>query len=103
MPRVSKRANTSASSTVRFSRSKEFTQAREQLKGGYILGPESTSSRMNAIGRRKLLIGNTQTESEVIDRINAITQEEVERIMKDVLTSKYAVSLVGKGADELVI
>lgn len=81
----------------------EFAQAREQLKGGYILGLESTSSRMNAIGRRKLLLGNTQTETEVIERINAITQEQVEKITKDVLSSKCAVSFVGKGADSLTV
>ena len=79
----------------------EFEQAREQLKGGYILGLESTSSRMNALGRRKLLLGSTQTETEVLDKVNAITYDQVMDIARTVFNSKVAYALVGKGADAL--
>ena len=80
---------------------REFVQAREQLKSSYILGLESTSSRMNAIGRRKLIYGDTRTEDEVIARINAVTLEETNALMRELLTREIAVSLVGKGADAL--
>ena len=80
---------------------KEFAQAREQLKSSYILGLESTSSRMNSIGRRKLIYGDTRTEDEVIAKINAVTLEETNALMKEILTGEIAVSLVGKGADAL--
>lgn len=80
---------------------KEFVQAREQLKSSYILGLESTSARMNAIGRRKLIYGDTRTEDEVLEKINAITLEETNALMKQILTGEFAVSLVGKGAENL--
>ena len=80
---------------------REFVQAREQLKSSYILGLESTSSRMNAIGRRKLIYGDTRTEDEVIARINAVTLEETNALMRELLTGEVAVSLVGKGAATL--
>lgn len=80
---------------------REFVQAREQLKSSYILGLESTSSRMNAIGRRKLIYGDTRTEDEVIARINAVTLEETNALMREILSSEVAVSLVGKGAETL--
>jgi len=79
----------------------EFLPAREQLKGSYILGLETTGSRMNSIGRRKLLLGETQTESEVIDKLNAITLDEVNALAKQLLSGDCAVSLVGDGADTL--
>lgn len=79
----------------------EFLPAREQLKGSYILGLETTGSRMNSIGRRKLLLNSTQTESEVIDRLNAITLEEVNALAKRLFSGDCAVSLVGDGADTL--
>ena len=80
---------------------KEFVQAREQLKSSYILGLESTSSRMNSLGRRKLIYGDTRTEDEVIAKINAVTLEETNALMKKLLTGEFAVSLVGKGAETL--
>ena len=80
---------------------KEFMQAREQLKSSYILGLESTSARMNSIGRRKLIYGDFRTEDEVLSRINAITLEETNALMKRLLSGDIAVSLVGKGAEEL--
>ncbi len=81
----------------------EFEEAREQLKGGYILGLESTSSRMNALGRRKLLLNQTQTETDVLNKINRITYEQVTDVIREVLNSPCACSLVGKGADTLKI
>ncbi len=79
----------------------EFIPAREQLKGSYILGLETTGSRMNSIGRRKLLLNSTQTESDVIDKLNAITLEEVNALCKQLFSGDCAVSLVGDGADSL--
>lgn len=79
----------------------EFIHAREQLKGSYILGLETTDSRMNSIGRRKLLRNETQTESEVIDKLNSITLEEVNALAKRLFSGDCAVSLVGDGAATL--
>jgi len=73
----------------------EFIMAREQLKAGYILGLESTSARMQSAGRRMLLLNNTRTESEIISRINALKLEDVNALIRDVLTAPYATALVG--------
>lgn len=81
----------------------EFEESREQLKGGYILGLESTSSRMNALGRRKLLLDEIQTETEVLDKVNAITYDQVMDITREVLNSEVAYALVGNGADGLKV
>ena len=40
----------------------EFIRAKEQLKGNYILGLESTSSRMNAIGRSMVTVSYTHLD-----------------------------------------
>ena len=82
-------------------REEEFGPAREQLKGSYILGLESTASRMNSIGRRKLILDETLTESQVIERLNAITLDEVNAVTREILSGDCAVSLVGDGADTL--
>lgn len=79
----------------------ELSQAREQMKGSYILGLESASSRMSAIGRRMLLLGDTITEDKVIAKIDAVRGEDVMRVMEYVFAGPYAVSAVGKGAAAL--
>ena len=80
----------------------EFAMAREQLKSGIILGSESTSSRMQSNGRRMLLLNETRTESEVIDRVNAITWEDTNDLMRSLLSADHALALVGKDAKGLL-
>ena len=79
----------------------EFTMAREQLKAGYILGLESTSARMQSNGRRLLLMDTTRTETETIDRINAVGFDAVNGLMRDILTAPNSVALVGKGVEKI--
>ena len=79
----------------------EFAMAREQLKAGSILGGESTSARMQTNGRRMLLLNETRTESEVIDRVNSIRFDDVNELMCRLLTAENSLALVGKGANAL--
>lgn len=80
---------------------KEFAQARDQLKGGYILGLESTSSRMSSIGRSKLLLGYANEIDTVVEKIERVTREEVMEIARKVLKGPYAAAAVGRKVDTL--
>ncbi|MCL1963668.1 MAG: insulinase family protein [Firmicutes bacterium] len=79
----------------------EFVKAREQLKGGYILGLESASSHMSSIGRGELLLRRVQSEDEVIEKINTVTPEDVLRVAKSLLDHPNAASLVGRDVDKI--
>ena len=79
----------------------EFNMAREQLKAGFILGSESTSARMQSNGRRMLLMNETRTESEVIDKVNSIDFDQTNALMSRILTAPHSLALVGKAAAEL--
>lgn len=63
----------------------EFQRAKEQLKGSYMLGQESSSARSGAIGRSMLLLGAAREEEEVLSRIEAVRMEDVEAILPLVL------------------
>ena len=80
----------------------EFAMAREQMKAGYIMGLESTSTRMQSIGRRLLLLNKTRTETETIDRINRIDYDETNALMREILTAPHSLALVGKGVGGIV-
>lgn len=79
----------------------EFTQSLDQLKGSYILGLESTSSRMSSLGRSKLLLEKIQTPEETIAHIESVKMEDVMRVANEMFTKPYAASAVGKNAGKL--
>lgn len=79
----------------------EFEKAREQLKGGYILGLESTSSRMSSIGRSTLLLDRVRGEDEVLEKIRAVTPEGMMRIARRVMGGPNAASIVGRDAERI--
>ncbi|HOV70223.1 MAG TPA: insulinase family protein, partial [Clostridia bacterium] len=75
----------------------EFENAREQLKGNFFLGLESTSSRMSSLGKSELLLNKVYTPDDIVDRINAVTLEKLEDVINRVfVTDKLCASLVGK-------
>ena len=79
----------------------EFAKTRAQLKGSYVLGQESASARMNVLGRRMLLQRDTQTEDDVIRKIDAVELNQVNDVIRSVFAGKCAAALVGRGADGL--
>lgn len=75
----------------------EFTRSKEQLKGSYMLGQESTSARNNAIGKMELLRGKVYSEEEIMRRIEGITMEDVQAILPKVLdANEMCASAVGR-------
>lgn len=58
-------------------------KAKEQLKGNYILGLESTSSRMFSNGKSALIFNRIKKPQEIIDKIDSIDFETVNRVLKE--------------------
>ncbi|MBQ2948822.1 MAG: insulinase family protein [Clostridia bacterium] len=81
----------------------EFSMAKDQLKVSYILGLESSSSRMSSIGRSKLMRGCAVDPQDVVRKIEAVTKEDVERVIKRVLTQPCAAAVVGRNVDQLKV
>lgn len=79
----------------------EFSMAKEQLRVSYMLGLESSSSRMSSIGRNKLLRGVAVDPQEVVRKIEAVTKNDVERVMRRVFESACAAAAVGRNVEEL--
>lgn len=54
-----------------------LSRAKHQLKGSLVLGLESTSNRMQRLGRVELLYGRLVPIDEVVDEIEAVTPDSV--------------------------
>lgn len=81
---------------------KEFDQAKTQLRGGYILGLESASGRMQSIGRGVLLLNHPKTPDETINNIELVSLEGVHNIAQEILTVQPNYAVVGKAALSVV-
>ncbi|MFO7611236.1 MAG: pitrilysin family protein [Clostridia bacterium] len=55
----------------------ELDRVKEQLKGNFILGMESTSTRMSMMGKSILLKDRVESQDEVIEKINRLTAGDV--------------------------
>ena len=79
-----------------------LSKAKEQLKGSYILGLESTSSRMFSNGRSVMFMNKINTPEDVLRKINEIDMAKVNSVMektfkKGIINSAY----VGKEKEML--
>ena len=64
---------------------KEFRSAKAQLRGGFLLGLESSGGRMQALGRGHLLMGHVRTPEETLSRIEAVTPDAVMELARRLL------------------
>lgn len=75
----------------------ELRRAKDHLKGGLVLGLESTGSRMGNLARQELYFGSFSSMNQTIKDIERVGPEEVREVAVDSFRSEaIAVSLVGK-------
>lgn len=79
----------------------ELNRCREQLKTNLLMSLESTSARMNHIGRGELAFGRVMPSEEIVRLYDAVTAEDVRGIAEKVLRFDQAsICAVGQTRDE---
>ena len=74
----------------------ELCKSKEQLKGSYILGLESANSQMANLGNSELLLGYVRTQEEVMDKIDKIDMDHIDKVLKEVFDlNKTGIAAVG--------
>jgi predicted Zn-dependent peptidase len=73
----------------------EVVRAQGNLRGGLVLGLEDTPSRMNRLGRSELDHGRQRTVAESLDRIAAVTPEQVAAVARELLSVPLTAAVVG--------
>ncbi|HET6509242.1 MAG TPA: pitrilysin family protein, partial [Baekduia sp.] len=79
----------------------ELDRARDHVKGRVVLSLESTTSRMNRLGSSVLADMPVLTVDEVVERIDAVTLEDVSALARE-LYAPQRLSAAGIGGDESV-
>ncbi len=73
---------------------KELQNSKEQLKGNLMLNLESTNSRMSRNGRNELLLKRHRTLDEMVQEIDAVDHESIQRIIETIFNREPAIALI---------
>jgi predicted Zn-dependent peptidase len=67
---------------------RELDAAKGHLKGSIAMSLETSSSRMRRLGRAELIEGEIPSLDEIVARIDAVTGDDVERVVKRVIADR---------------
>jgi predicted Zn-dependent peptidase len=74
----------------------ELRRAKDHLKGSLMLGLESTASRMSNLARQEMYFGKFFTLDELVESIEAVTADDVQRIAETFFDPKQiALTVLG--------
>ncbi|MBE1553413.1 M16 family metallopeptidase [Sporosarcina limicola] len=72
----------------------ELHNAKEQLKCGFLLGLESSESRMHRNGKSELLFQEHKTADEVITLIDNVEADQVRAMASELFTERRTISII---------
>lgn len=75
----------------------ELLNAKEQLKGSFVLGLESTNSRMSRNGRNELIHRRHKSIDEILADIDEVSMDKVDELIQSILSTDPAISIIGQG------
>ncbi|MCV2396125.1 insulinase family protein [Actinotalea sp. M2MS4P-6] len=73
----------------------ELERSIGQLSGGLVLGMEDTGSRMNRLGKAELVQGELVSLSEALERIRAVTADDVQKLAAELASRPRSIVRVG--------
>lgn len=74
----------------------ELLKLKEQLKSNYILGMESTFSRMIEIGKSELLLGYVLSAEDIINNIDKVSLDDIEKVTNKIFDiNKFNIAYIG--------
>ena len=73
----------------------EVRRAQGNLRGQLVLNLEDTGSRMSRLGKAELVHAEVLTTEQVLDRISAVTPDDVRAVARDVLDRPLSLAVIG--------
>lgn len=75
----------------------ELKKAKAQAKAGLLMAQESCSNRADALGRRLMCHGKYISNSEILEKMSAVTVKDVSQLLEKTITSsKPTIAAIGK-------
>ncbi|MFC5179041.1 M16 family metallopeptidase [Nocardioides taihuensis] len=73
----------------------ELVRGKGQLRGGLVLGLEDSGSRMSRIGKAELVYDELLSLDDVLERVDAVTREEVAELAAEIFGQPEILAVVG--------
>jgi predicted Zn-dependent peptidase len=73
----------------------ELARGIGQLRGSFVLGLEDMGSRMTRLGKAELAYGELLGVDEVLNRINAVTMDDVRSVAAAILSAPQTLAVIG--------
>ena len=73
----------------------ELRRAKDHIKGGLVLSLESSSARMSHLARQEIYFGRQLPLDEILDGIESVTADDVQRVAAGVFAGRLGASLLG--------
>jgi predicted Zn-dependent peptidase len=67
----------------------ELTRTKEQIRGNLLLAQENVNHRMSRLGKTELTFGRVITAEEVIERLNEVTEDDVQAVARRLFRPEY--------------
>lgn len=78
----------------------ELDRVRQSAKGHLVLGMESTRVRMTRLGKNEVSGGEILSADEIVERFDAVTMEDLERVAGSVLDRQKVLAVIGPFTEE---
>jgi predicted Zn-dependent peptidase len=73
----------------------ELSDAKDQLKGSFVLGLEGSEAHMTRNGVNELIHGEHKSVDDVLAHIDAITMDMINDLITDILLEEPAIAIIG--------
>jgi predicted Zn-dependent peptidase len=73
----------------------ELRRAKDHLKGSLVLSLEYTGARMSQLAREEIYFGRSFTLDELLDEIEAVTADDVQRVASEIFRGRLAAAVLG--------
>lgn len=80
----------------------ELARAKESAAGHLVLSTEATRSRMMRLGRAEVTDAEVLSADDVIERMEAVTMDDIKRVARRVLTAAPTLAVIGPFDNEQV-
>lgn len=78
----------------------ELDRVRQSAKGHLVLGMESTRNRMTRLGKNETVGGEILSADEIVERFDAVTMADLERVAGSVLAREKVLAVIGPFDEE---
>lgn len=82
---------------------KEFNRTKTQFKASLLMSQENCASICEQIANQTIIFGSPRKREDILEKINAVTIEDIKKLADKIISSNVSVVTVGQGNTDLIV